>query len=33
MKNLGEYNDLYFQRDAIFLADIYENFWNMCIDI
>ena len=31
MKNLGEYHDLYVQNDALLLADLYENFPNMCL--
>ena len=33
INNLGEYHDLYVQSDALLLADVYENFRNMCIDI
>ena len=32
IKNLGECQDLYVQSDTFLLADIYENFRNMCLD-
>ena len=33
LKHLGEYHDLYVQRDTLLLADLFENFRNMCIKI
>ena len=33
IKYLGEYHDLYFQIDMLLLADVSENFWNMCLEI
>ena len=32
-KNLGYYHDLYVQSDTLLLADVFENFGNMCIKI
>ena len=33
IKSLGEYHDLYVQSDTLLLADIFEKFRNMCIEI
>ena len=33
IKNLGEYHDLYVQSNTLLLADVSENFRNMCLEI
>ena len=33
IKYSGEYHDLYVQSDTLLLADVFENFQNMCIEI
>ena len=33
LKQLGEYHDLYVQSDTLLLADVFENFRNMCIKV
>ena len=33
LKRLGEYHDLYVQSDTLLLADVFENFRNMCIKV
>ena len=33
IKNLGEYHDLYVQSDTLLLADVFENFKNMCLEM
>ena len=32
-KNLDDYHDFYVQSDALLLADVFENFRNMCIKV
>ena len=32
-KKLGDYHDLYVQSDTILLADVLENFRNICIKV
>ena len=32
IKNRGEYHDLHAQSDTLLLADVFENFRNMCLD-
>ena len=31
IRNLGDYHDLYVQSDTLLLADVFENFRNMCL--
>ena len=33
LENLGDYHHLYVQSDTLFLADVFENFRNMCIKV
>ena len=33
IKNLGKYHNLYVQSEALFFADVFENFINKCIKI
>ena len=32
-KNLDDYHDIYAQSDTLLLADVFENFRNMCIKV
>ena len=32
-KNLGDYHDTHVQIDTLLLADVFENFRNMCIKV
>ena len=33
LENLGQYHDLYVQSDTLLLADVFENFKDMCIEV
>ena len=33
LENLGDYYELYVQSDTLLLADVFENFRNMCIKV
>ena len=33
LKNLGDYHNLYVQSNTLLLADVFENFRNICIEI
>ena len=33
IKKLGEYHDLYVESDTSLLIDVFNNFWNMYLDI
>ena len=33
MKNLGEHHDMYVQSNTLLLADVFENFYNICLKI
>ena len=33
IKKLGEYHNLYVQSDTLLLSDVFNNSWNMCLEI
>ena len=33
INNLGDYHDLYVQSETLLLADVFQNFRNMCLEI
>ena len=33
MKNLGQYHDLYIKSNTLLLADVFENFRKICLEI
>ena len=33
IKKFGEYHDLYVQSNTLLLAGVFDNFWNMCLEI
>ena len=33
LNSLGQYHDLYVQRDTLLIAHVFENFRNMCIKV
>ena len=33
IKTFGDYHDLYLQSDTLLLADVFENFRNICLKI
>ena len=33
LENLGQYHDLYVQSDTLLLADVFENFRDMCVKV
>ena len=32
MKYLREYYNFYIQRETLLLTDVFENFWNICLE-
>ena len=33
IRNLGEYHDLYVKSETLLIANVFENFKNMCLEI
>ena len=33
IKHIGEYHDLYVQSDTLLLPDVFNSFWNACLEI
>ena len=33
IKNIGKYHDFHVQSDTLLLADVFENFRNMCLKL
>ena len=33
IKKLDKYHGLYVYNDTLLLADVFNNFWNMCLEI
>ena len=32
-KNLGEYLNMYIRSNTLLLADVFNNFWNICLEM
>ena len=32
MNTMGDYHDLYLKADVLLLADVFENFFNTCLE-
>ena len=33
IENVGQCQDFFVQSDTLLLADVFNNFWNMCLEI
>ena len=33
IKKIGDYHDFYVQSDTLLLADVFDHFWDMCLEI